>query len=260
MGMTRRRNSKRRWLRWTAIVCGLFALALATHAHADSFDLAADWSDASNPNGPWTYRESANPLPFAGDISLLLGSPVFQPAWAPSTTPGSFLPSWFRSTSDQPAGLDFLTGDVVVHTDDEDNGLLGGPANVIWTSSGAGRIDITGSVWMTRDIGRGNDWVITLNDIPLTDGQIFSGDAFDGDQPFDFADGSGGPAILQDLIVAPGDEIRLQIVKTEPFSIFGDLVGVNLHIEMGPIPEPGTLLCLAVGIAVCGRRERHRSR
>ena len=50
----------------------------APPATADSFDLASDFSDTSNPNGPWAYREGVNPLPFAGDISSLLGSLVFQ--------------------------------------------------------------------------------------------------------------------------------------------------------------------------------------
>ena len=42
----------------TAVLVGLPASAGAT-----LYDLKADWSDANNPNGVWTYRQGATNLP-----------------------------------------------------------------------------------------------------------------------------------------------------------------------------------------------------
>jgi hypothetical protein len=195
-------------------------------ASATTYDLAADWSDADNPNGVWTYREGTDALPSVADWTPLT-SPVVQPAWAPSTAGGNFLPAWFKSTANHPADLDILVGDVVVHSTDAFNGQSSGVANVIWTSPINGVIDISGAVWITRDIGRGNTWTLLLNGVSLTSGTIFSGDPFNRADPFDFATGSGGPAVLNEIEVSPGDVIELRIEKT---STFGDFVGINLTI------------------------------
>src|SRR6266545_5988916 len=74
-------------------------------ASAATYDLAADWSNAANPNGVWTYREGTNALPSVADWTPL-GSPVVQPAWAPSSAGGNFLPAWFKSTANNPSDVD----------------------------------------------------------------------------------------------------------------------------------------------------------
>ena len=193
----------------------------------DVFDLSTDWSDSTNPNGEWTYREGSNALPLVADWI------TEQSAWAPSADAGNFLPGWFRSTADGLIGLDLLTGDVAVHTTDSFNGAANGPANVIWTSPGAGTITIAGAVWMARDIVRSNDWSLLHNGVPLTGGSISSGDPFDRANPFDFAGGSGGAAVLQDIPVLKGDVIELEIIKSST-STFGDFVGVILQITLMP--------------------------
>ena len=215
----------------TVILCVGFGVANAVGAKAQTWDLAADWSDATNPNGEWTYREGANALPSVPDWTPLL-SPVVQPAWAPSVTSGNFLPAWFKSTTSATSNnpeLDFVAGDVVVVSTDLSNGSANGPANVIWTSPINGAIDVSGSVWMLRDIGRSNRWELLHNGVPLSSGDIFSGDPFDRSSPFNFADGSGGPGVLKAIPVSVGDVIQLDIVRT---SGFGDFVGVNLTIQV----------------------------
>ena len=69
----------------------------------------------------------------------------------------------------------------------------------------------------------------------VTSGAISSGDPFDRDNPFDFANGSGGPSVLDDIAVSVSDVIELRIART---SISGDLVGVNLTVTPAPIEEP----------------------
>ena len=200
--------------------------------NAITYDLTKDWSNLTNPNDVWTYREGTKALPFVSDW-IWLGSSVTQPAWAPSVNAGNFLPAWFQSTSNNPSGLDVLAGDIVTHTTDNANGSANGPSNVIWTSPSAGSIDISGSVWLALDRGRSNTWSILLNDVLLTDGTISSGDAFDRSNPFTFAAGSGGATALQDIQVSTGDEIRLELVRG---STFGEFVGVDLQVTLVPLP------------------------
>ena len=208
----------------------------SSFASAATYDLEADWSDASNQNGVWTYREGTDALPFVPDWTPL-SAPSVQPAWAPSAAVGNFLPAWFKSTSDNPQGMDFLVGDVLVHTTDAINGPSSGVSNVIWTSPINGVIDESGAVWMVRDIARGNTWELLLNGLSLTSGAIADGDPFDRNNPFDFAAGSGGPSVVDDIAVTIGDVIELRIVKT---SVAGDIVGVKLAITpFVDMPIPG---------------------
>ena len=232
-------------------------------ASAATYDLEADWSDASNPNGVWTYREGTDTLPFVPDWTPLSASSV-QPAWAPSAATFNFLPAWFKSTNNNPGGMDFLVGDVVVHSTDEINGPFSGVSNVIWTSPINGVIDISGAVWMARDINRSNTWELLLDGVSLTSGAISSGDPFDRDNPFAFAVGSGGPSVLDDIAVSVGDEIELRIVKT---SAAGDVVGVKLAITpFVDVPIPGLTqwgLILMAGVlatVVLWQRRRVMSR
>ena len=236
--------------------------AESSFASATTNDLETDWSDTSNPNGVWTYREGTDALPSVPNWTPLPVAPSVQPAWAPSVSSGNFLPAWFKSTTDNPIGMDFLVGDVVVHSTDALNGQFSGVSNVIWTSPINGVIDISGAVWMARDIGRSNIWELLLNGVSLTSGVIFSGDPFDRDNPFDFAAGSGGPLVLDDIAVSNGDVIELRIVKT---SGSGDIVGVKLTITpplIVDMPIPGLtqwgLILMAALLATVLLWERRR--
>ena len=229
----------RRLMIVVALATTVAILPVDSFASTATNDLEADWSDASNPNGVWTYREGTDALPSVPDWTPLSIAPSVQPAWAPSVTSGNYLPAWLKSTTDNPEGMDFLVGDVVVHSTDALNGAFSGVSNIIWTSPINGAIDISGAVWMARDIGRSNTWELLLDGVSLTSGAISSGDPFDRDNPFDFAAGSGGPLVLDDIAVSIGDVIELRIVKT---SGFGDIVGVKLTITpylIVDMPIPG---------------------
>jgi hypothetical protein len=190
-------------------------------------NLAGDWSDSSNPNGVWSYREDLNALPHVSDWTPLSSS-VPQPAWSRLGTNPNYLPAWFKSTSDNPSGFDFLTGDVVLHSTDTFRGPMG-DANVAWTSPKDGTIDVAGSVWMVRDIGRGNTWKLWFNTDSVTAGHVSSGDPYDRSAPFDLSSGAGGGAALSDISVSSGDEIRLHLLADDPAS-GGDFVATNLRI------------------------------
>ncbi len=60
-------------------------------AQATTYDLSADWSTSSNPNGDWSYKQGATPLPLFQNNWLATG----LNAW---TTAAGQPPTWSRST------------------------------------------------------------------------------------------------------------------------------------------------------------------
>lgn len=212
---------------WTAVAF-VYGFA-ASAALATTYDLVVDWSDSANPNGPWSYNEGANPLSHVSGWQGLAGDfTSAQPAWARGPVGNTNLPCWFKSSATVGVTHDWQTGDVLTHTTDGFNGIGSGSANVTWTSPGNGSVNISGAVWMGRDIGRGNHWTLSHNGVTLTQGDIFSGDAYSRSNPFNFASGSGGAPVLTNVPIATGDSIKLQLDKTgSP----GDYSGVNFTIN-----------------------------
>ncbi|MFN0204920.1 MAG: LamG domain-containing protein [Planctomycetota bacterium] len=206
------------------------------------FDLGSDWSDTENPNGTWQYREGTNALPHVNAWGDVFGDEFVgdQPAWARTGGGNTFLPGWFKSSVPlvDPMQYDFKSGDIVTHSTDDGNGAGSGAANVLWTSPFTGVVDVSGSVWMTRNIGRSNDWFLYHNSTLLTQGNIASGDPFDRATPMSFSAGGGGASVLRDITIAAGDTIRLEFVKT---SQFGDAIGVNLSMSVA-VPEQATIV------------------
>src|SRR5262245_52167603 len=92
----------------------LVTLLFGSVTNAQNYDLRVDWSDTSNPNGAWAYRQGSSPLPagtWAFDFSA-------QPAWTGANGfPG---PVWLRAQST--AGFDVQVGDIVTHTTDPNIG------------------------------------------------------------------------------------------------------------------------------------------
>ena len=181
-------------------------------------DLRSDWSDLVNPNGSWSYDQGSSPLPQVPNWTAL-GASCVQPAWAPSDLGGNYLPAWFRSACNPPAGFDFQMGDVVVHTTDEANGRGEGIANVRWTSPASAIIQITGGIWNGRNIGRGNAFALSVNGSVVATGSISSADGHGRSNPLTFS--------VTGVPIAVNDVVELDIVRT---SNFGDFVGVDLTI------------------------------
>jgi len=222
-------------MRGTLFVSGVLFIP-ASVSMGQVYDLRTDWSETANPNGAWSYRHGSKALPHVDAWQRMIGGwGTFQSGWARSEDSNTRLPFWFRSNGTEVFACDYLAGDIVVHTTDAVNGVGSGPANVTWTAPAFGTATISGSVWMGRDIGRSNRWSVISAGNEITSGQIFTGDPFSREVPFDLASGSGGAGVLQNIRVCGGNEIRLQIVST---SAAGDFVGVNLRVEFTAIPCP----------------------
>jgi hypothetical protein len=130
-----------------------------------------------------------------------------------------------------------------VHANDPSSSGAPGVANLVWTSPADGTVSISGAVWLTRKIGRANDWLLLHDGVPLSTGTVSSHDPYSRANPFDLAFGSGGPAALVGIRVSAGDviELRLQKAASSPFS---DYSGVRLAIDLfgsACSPPPATL-------------------
>lgn len=241
---------------FSVALCALAGLACSVDAAV--YNLASDWSDLTNPNGVWAYREGANALPHVASWQSALGGfTAAQQGWARSENGTDRIPFWYKSSGLENFAHDYVTGDVVVHTQDNINGIGQGPGNVAWTNPGGlPAATITGGVWMGRDIGRSDHWALFKNTTLLTEGDIASGDAFSRAVPFNFAAGTGGAAAVTNIPIATGDKLELRLTQTSVAG--GDFVGVNLIVTT--VPEPaGVAIGSAVFLLGLSRRRR-RSR
>ncbi len=238
----------------------LFMLSLTFFSNASFsapilYDLNANWSDSQNPNGPWSYNDGGGPITnhVVNYIPGVFTAP--QPAWVHAASGPGHIVSWFKATSSY---SDWLSGDVITHTWDvaSSGGLSTPNSNVSWTSPMNGTIDIGGSVWLARNIGRAVNWNLLINGAITTGGSLFDGDAFSRVTPFALSAGSGGSSVLNNVSVLAGDEVTLSFITT---SRYGEFTGVNLDIELTPdptIPEPTTLALVGLGLAGIGWKRR----
>lgn len=152
-----------------------------------SFSLSGDWSNTTNPNGPWSYNQGGTPLLLVSDWTAANSAFVVcnQTAWAPSNFSGNFLPALMNANSctandlgtDPNNGLaNALPGDIVVHTVDGANGNpANGVASLLFTlPSGAnGMYEIKGFVWdagLFYGTTRPQDWNLLIKSVQVASG------------------------------------------------------------------------------------------
>ena len=197
-----------------------FVVTVLVTPQGTIWDLKNDWSE--NSNGPrWTYREGANPLPKVGawisDQYQFVGA---QPAWARSPGGNNFLPAWFKASQATTFTKDWQIGDIVVHANEPACGVGNGQANVVWTSPINGQVDVSGAIWIGRDIGRGDNWSLRHGTNNLTSGVVYSGDPYSSANPCRFSQTS--------VTVTVNDTISLWVEKNPSYT--ADFAVVNLTV------------------------------
>lgn len=203
---------------------------------AATFDLKTDFSTSSNPNGVWSYRDGTNLLT-ASNVQGCLSLSSSTPGWTvgcPATL--------FSATSDQ---LDWLTGDIVTHTNP------GNVINIRFTAPSSGIASISGNTWMMREVGRTNNWSILVNGSSVTSGSM-TDHFYTRSSPMLFSSGTGGAGVLSGIALALGDTIELQYAPPGT----GDFAGMNLAIELSNVPEPAAFWLVAPATLWFLRRRR----
>jgi hypothetical protein len=179
-----------------------------------SYDVAADWSDASNPNGVWSYGGGNS-----GVFDLLS---MHQAAWLPEDL-GANQPAWADTASGIPGwclgtGLsqwNFPAGQVGCHS----------PTMLRWTAPTTGQVEVGGGLWLMRNWNRNQNWQLRVNGTAVTSGLLPWGP--NSGNPLNLGTGSGGTeALLQ--TVAAGDTVELYLY---PAAGTGDFVGVAMWVN-----------------------------
>ena len=245
-------------LLWFGRIALIMATSAGWTAHATSFSLSGDWSNSNNPNGPWSYNQGSAPLPpvsvWDGGGSALQG--CSQPAWAPSNTPGNFLPAMMQANACSAGAFSTASGipgnvkpgDIVTHTVDGFNGKpAAGVAKFLFTlpKGDDGTYEISGFVWDANTFfgtTRPQDWKLLVNGVSEASG-VLSGTI------------SRSQAATFDIVNAlnAGETVELELYQ-DPNAAAGFFVGANMSIlsTSGPTtPEPSTFGVLALGLLLC---------
>lgn len=214
--------------------------ALGSMAAAQTSNVAADWIEGPNPNGAWSFREGSNLL---AHVNNWAGSG--QGAYANAAGGSGHIPACVKQVGIW-SGSDTQPGDVQIHCRDSSNGGSNGEGSIRWTAPSAGVVGVSGSVWLTRNVGRSVVWSILVDGVTQTSGTVFDGDPYSRSNPFPLSAGSGGPAPLGSIAVTAGTVITFLTVKA-PSSPFGDFVGVDLSISYGPTPASAVSIGVGCG-------------
>jgi hypothetical protein len=238
--------SLRNSLIFAATINAAICVAATSPASAVVFDLQTDWSDTSNPNGPWSYREVN---------TLLIQHPNwsgFGPAWSNGTS-GVTTPMLLQYDGVGSEGIDALPGDIVGHTANSGNQTV-----IRFVNTVAGLATISGNVWDAHSSqDRDAFWIVQVNGISQDSGAVADpGNGRDARDFFSFV-----------IALAVNDVVELRSGK-QPGEAFGSLLGYNITIDITPsaavVPLPGALPLF--GSVVAGflgfkgwRRRRERS-
>lgn len=178
-------------------------------------DLGRDWSNTVNGNNGWKYNAGTAPLAFQQNW---LGFP----AWATGQVAPNLSPGIFKfDSADVIAGvLDYQSNDVGVLSGDSQSSGNAGVANITWTSSVAGTIEIRGRVWNAEiAAARDNQYTLKVNGVVLTGGTINH-----------LVDTRAHPVVIaQNATVHVGDVVEVDFIKPAAQER-GSFAGLSLSI------------------------------
>jgi hypothetical protein len=231
--MQNERETSRMRLPKLAAVALIWLVSISRPASAKTFSLSGDWSNTTNPNGPWSYNQGTTPLPLVTDWTAAGTAFVGcnQSAWAPSNNAGDFLPALMKANSctakdlgtDPHNGLaNVMAGDIVVHTVDNGNGNPSlGVADFHFTlpAGGPGTYQISGSVWdagLFYGTSRPQGWKLLVNGVQKASGSLSGTVSRSQAQKFNVT-----------INFAGGDTVDLQLFETGSAGYF---VGTNMSL------------------------------
>jgi hypothetical protein len=228
-----------------AALAFLTIAALATSARAVIvvYDIENGFSDVNNPSGVWSYKSGNTLLAHFSPVPVASLVPAFANGyWGTSgatldgavmlsTAAGGAAPPWLNN--------DFLSGEIVVRSADPPSVS---PVVITFTAPSNGSLTYNGAVWYANSAAPPaiNDFKLTHNAGPILE----SGSVLPGQDRFNNVGFVNGFNVVN---VVAGDTLSLEIqpAAAQPF---GALTGVGWVIDFTPVPEPGTLGLLAIGL------------
>jgi hypothetical protein len=197
------------------------------------FDLSGDWQDSQNPNGTWSfwYTNPANNFELMSEIGSTIRSS--DPWTSPQASYGD-LPGIFKSNGTEQFSHDWVSGEVVAHTD------FSQPIAIVWTAPADTRISVELDLWMGRQIGRSARTTFVIENIFAI-------------EPLGFGtDSSNMNHLSYTTPVAMTSGSNL-IIGMRADQAFGEYVGFHLTVEaLDLVPEPGSLFLVGGVLLLCG--------
>jgi hypothetical protein len=217
--------------RATLVLNTLVVALSAAAASAQTFNLAADFSETANPNWQWTFVRASTPLQKFMHSPHPLNPAAANGFWGIGPN-SQYESAVLKVTADATlvGGTvnDFLAGDVVVHGSNPGNGDL----EIRWGGQVRGSVTVTGTTWYAHGaINRVAVYELRHNAAVLASGQISQANNRANPIGFD----AGGAVTL-----AAGDTIRLAFLPA-PGQTFASLAGVDLTVNFTPHPCPADL-------------------
>jgi hypothetical protein len=241
-------------------------LVSATAAQAVTYDLSADYSDAVNPTGTWSYHYNNALLPHVPNpgLSNPLGNAISSNGYFSTgndlnlNTP-DVLKATVNGSSAGGTNNDFMQNDIVIHSPNDPIH----PLTIVWTAPSAGTVNsFTFSTWYAHSsVDRSND-VKLSTDISSVTTQLVAwtiSKVSHGDNSLaNVATFTGGP-----FNVSTGDTILLSFLETAGQS-FGSLNGVAASVNFAPVATPipaalPLLMTALAGLGWAGHRRRKQA-
>lgn len=231
------------------------ALAMTAQAHAATSNLTTNFSNASNPNGGWSFTAGGTALAHFPQPSTpnSLNSAAANGYWG--TGADFFAAPFILKTTANGASTgaynngDFLAGDVLVHGPNN-----GSAVSINWTAAGAGSISFTSSIWYAHSIvSRSEDVSVFLNGTSL--GSVTVTNGITRTSTLTSLSGTN-------LAVSSGDVLSFRFSKSAGQE-FGSLAGIGAVVDFTPtataaVPEPATWGMMILGFGAIGASTRRR--
>jgi PEP-CTERM motif len=230
------------------------AITLVSPAHATIYNLSSDWSDASNPNGTWSYGPGLAHFAIPSTPNTL--NPAAGNGYWGQNGDFNTAPFIIRTTISGSAtgggysDNDFLAGDVIVHGPND-----GSFVSINWTAPGAGSISFSSALWYAHSpVTRSQDISAFLGATSLGGASVFNG----------ITRGASITSLTgSSLAVASGDVLSFRFAKTTGQQ-FGSLTGIDATVDFSPssigaVPEPASWALMILGFGLVGSAMRRRS-
>jgi hypothetical protein len=244
-------------LAWLAAVALVGLSAMAGPASATLYSLGGDFSNASNPNGVWSFTQGTTALTHypQPSISNTLNPAAGNGYWGVGPSFNTDVPIVLKATVDGATtgaynNNDFLTGDVIVHSPN-----AGAPLFINWTAPAAGSINFSSEFWYAHSpVDRSNTVSVLLGGSLITS-PLTLDNTSNRSNP-DSITATGFPVTAGEVLAFAFDRSAGQ-----PFgSIDGITETVNFTPSAVAVPEPAGWTIILLGIGAMGAALRGAGR
>ena len=245
-------------MRCAHIVIAVAACGLPAAAQAVTYNLAADFSNAANPNGVWSFTQGATLLahqaqPSDGNtLNPAAGNGFYGVGPTFSTAPFVIKVTQNGAATSPYNNGDFLAGDVIAHAT---NPGAGGPFFINWTAPSAGTINLSSAVWYAHSpVVRSDDISAILGSTVL--GTVTVNNSITRTNAITSLSATN-------LAVTAGQVLAFRITASAG-QTFGSLAGISETIDFtatpapGVVPEPTSWAMMIAGFGMVGGTLRRR--